>query len=165
MRTGTDIRDAFRAISPRPTVLVEFTTGLPAPNDYIRLTSDPYDRSWSGATFTARPFQTDGFDVKPGTETEVNITVSDTDDYWRTWLLSTDFRWQTVSRYLIDRSETADTSQVIKDTWRVRTIARVDRELTFTCEPVMAILSRVMAPQERLTREEFPGIPADGDLA
>jgi hypothetical protein len=163
MRSGATLKTALQGVAPRPSVLIEIATGLTSAGDeYIRITSDPVDRSFSGSTYTARPFEHGGFKVEQRAAGNMTITASDTDAYWGTWLLSTDFRWQKVNRYLIDRSEGVTAYQ---DTFRVRNIERTDRSIRFMCEPLSAILRRVQVPQQRLTREEFPGIPAEGEVA
>ena len=149
---------AMRETSPQPTVLIAIETG-DATTPWIRLTSNETATTYDSNTFTPRPFEFGAFEVAGGGERSLQLKLADVDGYFSTWLATTDFRWKTVKRYLIDRG-VADKAQL--DTFRIVNRTRGDREFIFTVEPRMAILARVRLPAEVLTREEFPGIPDEG---
>lgn len=151
-----------QSVDPKPSLLVEVTTGLAAPNDTIRMTNEDADRSWSGSTFTARPFEFGDFDIEGGRAAEVELKVADVDGYWATWLASTDFRWQRVRRYRIDRDAVSATSHAQLDTFRVLAYSRTDRELTFSVGPTAAVLEEMHIPGRFMTRVDFPGMPTEG---
>jgi len=161
-RTGATFNTALQGVTPRPTTLLAIVTGLSAPDDVIRVTSDDRDRVWpatGGATYTSRPFETDGFLVSTDDRRALTVRFADVDGYFATWLNSTDFRHKKITRFVIDRSEDDDVEQAQVDAFRIVSRHRGDRQIEFSCEPWTAILTRARLPARILTRAEFPGLP------
>ena len=160
-----DLNTASRATSPAPAVLVAIETG-DAGTPWIRMTSTETDFVFpdAGDTYTARPFEFGEFEVASGAAMSMQLKLADVDDYWDTWLATTDFRWKTCKRYRIDRAVVDSVTKAQLDTFRIVNRTRTDREFVFTLEPRMAILQRIRVPGQILTREEFPGIPDSGPV-
>ena len=149
---------ASRETNPKPTVLIAIETG-DVGTPWIRLTSNETATTHDGETYSPRPFEFGQFSVAGESGGSAQLLLADADGYFATWLATTDFRWQTVKRYRIDRS-VSDKDQL--DFFRIVNRNRSDREFIFTVEPRLAILQRMRMPGQVLTREEFPGIPDSG---
>ena len=161
-----DLTAASRETSPKPTILIAIETG-DVGTPWIRLTSTESDLVWptGGDTYTARPFEFADFEVASGGEKSVQLKLADVDGYFDTWLATTNFRWKTVKRYRIDRDVLDSSTKAQLDQFRFVSRKRTDREFVMTVEPRLAILSRVRIPGQILTREEFPGIPDEGEIS
>lgn len=161
-----DFLDALRQVNPEPIILFEITTGLTSTgNDIIRVALYEKDVVWpsvSGNTFTARAGESDDFKMQYGENGEFNLTLGDGDGYFETWLLSTDFRYQKVTRYLIEVTENDDSDKAMVDSWRIDHIEQQPHQVTFVCEPLVAVLARIKVPKRVLTREDYPGMVNEG---
>jgi hypothetical protein len=156
----------LRSADPKPVVLLRIATGLTAAaSQYIRIAnfeSDVVFPSTAGSTFTARPFEISEVSTDWSEPAEIEIRIADADLAFDVWLDSTDFRLQTITRYLVERDSLDSSAKAITDTFRILSHTRADREITFTAEPMLGILSRLNLPRRILTREEAPNIPDRG---
>jgi len=155
----TDFETARRRTRRTPIVLLEISTGVTA-QTYIRLTSNETDYTWDGKTWSARPFDGGGsFTIKQGEMGGQTIELADADGYWQTWLLSTNFRNERVTRYEIERSENDVVTGVQKDTWRIHKTAQGDRVFRLNVMMLQALLQHIRIPMQLLTKDDYPGIP------
>jgi hypothetical protein len=146
-------------------VLLEIATGLTGASAYIRICN--YDSNvvfptTGGSTYTARPFECSEVEVDGSEQKAIEITLPDVDFAVDTYLLSTDFRFALVNRYLVERDSLDSSAKAILDTFRVTSRSRTDRAVKFRAEPLQAILARINLPRQVLTREEFPTLPDRG---
>ena len=144
----------------RPVTLVEIETG-DAGTPWIRLTSNETDQVWptsTGSTFTARPFTVSEVILDSGDHRGIEVACGDSDNYFKTWLATTDFVHKKLKVYLVDRGAFAATVDAKLDTFRVTHRSRRAEEFIFHAEPLQAILARIGFPARSLTREDFPGI-------
>lgn len=148
---------ALTAVNPQIVVLIEIATGTTPAS--IRYTSTEGDYSFSGATWSARPWTMSELNIEGQETPSVKIQIADVDSELDTWLLTTDFRNQRIRRYIVDRRETA---HYTSDTLRVVNHEQDGYQFTFTAEPLLGILSRINVPARVMTRDNFPGMPTEG---
>jgi len=153
-----DYKTERQTVNPEPVVLLDIVTGITG-TTHIWLTSNETDYTWDSITWTARPFEGGSFSIQAGESGEVDITLGDADGYFGTWLLSTDFRNEKVTRYVVERDENDVVTGVQKDVWRVSNTSRSDRMFTFKVEFLQALLGRIKVPMQLLTKDKYPGIP------
>jgi hypothetical protein len=163
---GTDsgLLTELRSVDPKPVTLIALETGN-VTTPWLRWTDHEQDvvfPSSGGDTYSARPLQVSDVTVDAEDRAGVTVEVADVDADLDTWLLTTDFRYRKLWRYLVERDSLSSTTKAVKDLFRVVARARKDRTVQLACEPLGAILSRVYLPQRVMSREDFPGIPAEG---
>lgn len=152
-------------LDPQPRVLVEIATGLTGANAFIRITNADADVSWptsGGATYTSRPMQISDARIDGGDHEGITFRLADADDYFATWLLSTNFRHQKVRRWLVSLGSTATSAHAILDVYRVESRERTPHEVVFSAKPAQGILSQLKLPRRTMTRSDFPGLPREG---
>jgi hypothetical protein len=163
---NADFQTQLRSVDPKPIVLLEIATGLTAAGStHIRMTSDDHATVFpttGGSTFAARPFQCSEAQVDADESGGIEVTIPDVDFAVDTYLLSTDFRFSLVNRYIVERDSLDSSAKAIMDTFRVTSRSRQDRVVTFRAEPLCAVFSRVTLPRRKLSREEFPALPDYG---
>lgn len=163
---NADFQTQLRSADPKPVVLLQLATGLTAAgSQYIRICDFDRDLAFpaaGGVTFAARPFTVSEIRIDGSERPAIEVTLPDADFAIDTFLLSTDFRFALVNRYLVERDSVDSAAKAIMDTFRVTSRSRADRVVTFRAEPLGSILSRIMLPRRVLTREDFPSIPDRG---
>ena len=147
-----------QATTNAPIVLLDITTGVTG-TTHIYITSNESDYSWDGKTWVARPYEDAGFTIKQGEFGAHSIEFSDADGYWTTWLLSTDFRFEKVTRHVIERNLSGVTTGVQTDVFRVSKTDQTDRKFMLQVEPLQGLLQHILIPMQLLTKDEYPGIP------
>lgn len=171
MTRGIDssFQTELRSADPKPVILLKIATGLTsAGNDYIRITDFETSLkfpSTTGSTFTARPFAVSDISIGGTEQSAIEITLPDVDFEFDTWFASTDFRLQTVTRYLVERDSLDAATKALTDSFRILSRSRTDRVVTFTAEPILGILSRLTIPRRSLSREDYPGISDRGVIS
>ncbi len=159
-----DLVGELQGADPEPIVLLEIATGnTTTPTVY--LTSNEKDHKWptaTGTTYTARPFELGDIVTEGGEFPGLDVRLPDTDSYWDTWLLTTDFRHQRVTRRLVDRDRLADSTECDTDVFRISNHRMDGYQFVLTVEPLQSILQRLTVPLRTMTREDFPGMPTEG---
>jgi hypothetical protein len=154
----------MRSADVKPLVCLIVRTGT---GSSILVTNNDVDIKFpttTGSTYTARPMTTGEIKVS-GTDTSpFDVTFGDGAGFWDTWLVSTDFRFQRVTRLLVERDSLGAADRAHVDTFRVRSVDRADKEVTFHTEPLRGILQTFRVPKIAMTRENYPGIPDDHDV-
>lgn len=164
--TPATFGDEIVSVDPQPIVLLDITTGTSPAN--IRITTNESDMEWptgSGNTFSSRPFTISEHRIDPEEFPSVTVELGDVDDSFDTWLNTTTFRNQSITRYILDRDQLTQTTFAITDKWRISHRIQTPEKFSFVAEPLQAILARVTLPQRTLTREDFPGIRPDGTVS
>lgn len=161
--TPSALTDEQQSTEPDPVILIEIETG-DVGTPYIRITTAEQNVTFAGSTWTARPFGSGAVKVDSQDTPDFTLTLADVDDYFATWLLTTNFRHAKVSRYVVDREALGSSAYAIKDTFRVTKRDRTDREFLFTCRPLSAIFQELTLPRRTVSRETFPGIPLTGGV-
>lgn len=159
-----DLLTQLRGEQPKPVILLEIATG-DVGTPYIRICNLDRDITFpssGGNIFTARPFDIEAVTIS-GTEFEgVDVTMPDVDLEFDTWFQSTDFKWQKMSRYMVDRDSLDGATKAYRDTFRFVSRRRGHLVTIMHFEPLGAILQRIEVPKRTLSREEYPAIPDEG---
>ena len=161
--TNAALLSELRSVDPKWITLIAIETGDVGP-PWLRYTDDEADVVFpdAGDTYEARPIEVSDVSIDGEDREGITVRLADVDFEIDTWLLTTDFRYKKVWRYLVERDSLDSSAKAIKDLFRIVNRDRGDRFVQFTAEPLAAIFARIELPQRVMTREDFPGIPSEG---
>jgi len=162
---------ALQAASLTPIHLVEVYTGLGSPS-VVRVTDWDHDIEFptgSGTVYTSRraengiAFDGGEIGVDPGSEDgATEIRFGDGDRYWRGLVDSgMDLSRQMVKIMRVENSQLGSESNRMLNTFLVDFPEWPDYEMVLHLKSLLALLTQVELPIGMVTREEYPGIPAE----
>lgn len=163
--TDTSLLAELRSSDPQPVTLIAIETGSsPA---WIRYTDHETAITFptaGGDSYSARPIEVSEVRIDGQDRQAITVVLADVDLELDTWLLTIDFRYRKLVRYLVERDSLDSGAKAVKDIYRIVHHERSDRTITFQGEPLAAILARVVLPARVMMREDFPGIPSEGGI-